>query len=51
LRFTPGRVGSYDIMLPRTAAGRGTNALTVRVQNGGAIGLWYLRVHPAASAR
>lgn len=51
LQFTPGRVGSYDFLMPRTAVGRGTNALTVRVLNGGAIGVWYLRVHPPASAR
>lgn len=50
IRWTPGRVGSYDIVLPRASVRRGSNVITVRTQ-GGAIGLWYARVHPAASAR
>ena len=60
LRWTSGRVGSYEIVLPRTAVRRGVNRLVLRVKrpvvsplrpgltDGDAIGLWYLRVHPAA---
>jgi hypothetical protein len=59
LRWTAGRVGSYEILLPRTAARRGTNRLVLRVKrpntsplrpgltDGDAVGLWYVRVHPA----
>jgi 4-amino-4-deoxy-L-arabinose transferase-like glycosyltransferase len=63
LAWTPGRVGGYNIVLPRTAVRRGTNQLVFRVVRsttdsdasapgitpGGAIGLWYVRVRPAAS--
>jgi hypothetical protein len=63
LRWTPGRVGSYDFVLPRAAVRRGANRLVLRVArlpatpsdifhpgltDGDAVSLWYLRVHPAA---
>jgi hypothetical protein len=63
LRWTPGRVGSYDVVLPRAAVRRGANRLVLRVArlpatpsdlvhpgltDGAAVALWYLRVHPAA---
>jgi 4-amino-4-deoxy-L-arabinose transferase-like glycosyltransferase len=60
LRWTPGRVGAYDILLPRAAARRGVNRLVLRVKrpaaspirpgltDGDAVGLWYVRVHPPA---
>jgi 4-amino-4-deoxy-L-arabinose transferase-like glycosyltransferase len=58
LRWTPDRVGTYDILLPRTAVRRGVNRLVLRVKrpaaspvrpgltDGDAVGLWYVRVHP-----
>jgi 4-amino-4-deoxy-L-arabinose transferase-like glycosyltransferase len=58
LHWTPGRVGAYDILLPRTAVRRGVNRLALRVKrpaaspvrpgltDGDAVGLWYVRVHP-----
>lgn len=64
LRWTPGRVGSYAIVLPRAAVRRGANDLVLRVArqpteppdavrpgltDGDAVALWYLRVHPAAA--
>ena len=62
LRWTPGRVGAYDFVLPRAAARRGVNELVLRVKRpassdamqpgltvGDAVGVWYLRVHPPAS--
>jgi len=63
LVWTPGRVGGYDVVLPRAAVRRGTNLLVFRVVRsethsgssapgitpGDAIGLWYVRVRPAAS--
>lgn len=66
LRWTPGRVGSYPIVLPRAAVRRGTNHLVLRVvrqpapspgavrpglTDGDAAALWYLRVHPATAPR
>ena len=62
LRWTPGRVGSYHVVLPRAAVRRGANDLVLRVvrqqttqpdavrpglSDGDAAALWYLRVHPA----
>jgi hypothetical protein len=62
LRWTPARVGSYEIVLPRSAVRRGTNELVLRVvrpptvppdavrpglTDGDAVAVWYLRVHPA----
>jgi hypothetical protein len=47
LQWTPGRVGAYDIVLPRATVRRGTNRVVVRVIDGGAVALWYLRVHRA----
>ena len=32
LRWTPDRVGSYNILLPRTAVRRGVNCLVLRVK-------------------
>jgi 4-amino-4-deoxy-L-arabinose transferase-like glycosyltransferase len=61
LRWTPERVGAYDILLPRTAVRRGGNRLVLRVKrptgsavrpglsDGDAVGLWYVRVHPPTS--
>nr|AGD93298.1 hypothetical protein orf520 [uncultured bacterium]AGD93315.1 hypothetical protein orf520 [uncultured bacterium] len=64
LRWTPGRVGSYAIVLPRAAVRRGANELALRVvrppgqgpesvrpglTDGDAVALWYLRVHPPAT--
>jgi hypothetical protein len=58
LLWTPGRMGSYDIVLPRAAVRRGVNRLALRVKrpaasqvqpgltDGDAVGLWYVRVHP-----
>ncbi len=58
LRWTPSRVGAYDILLPRTAVRRGVNRLVLRVKrpaaspvrpgltDGDAVGLWYVRAHP-----
>ena len=46
LQWTPGRVGAYDIVLPRANVRRGSNRVTVRVIDGHAVALWYLRVHP-----
>ena len=63
LQWTTGRVGAYDILLPRAAVRRGNNLLVLRVRRGAessmtavrpgltggsAVGLWYVRVHPAA---
>ncbi len=62
LQWTPGRVGAYGILLPRAAVRRGANLLVLRVKRaaisgtgrirpgltaGSAVGLWYVRVHPA----
>jgi hypothetical protein len=64
LRWTPDRVGSYAVVLPRAAVRRGINHLVVRVvrqaparpdavrpglTEGDAAALWYLRVHPAGA--
>jgi hypothetical protein len=63
LVWTPGRVGGYTVLLPRTAVRRGTNQLVFRIvpssplsapgtpgiTPGDAVGLWYLRVRPPAS--
>jgi hypothetical protein len=64
LGWTPDRVGSYTITLPRSAVKRGSNRLVLRVERAGpavaprtrpglsdgdAIALWYVRVQPAAS--
>ena len=62
MRWTPGRVGSYDFVLPRAAARRGMNELVLRVKPPGpaeialpgltpadAVGVWYLRVRPPLS--
>ena len=61
LQWVPGRVGAYDILLPRTAVRRGVNRLVLRVKrpaasglrpgltDGDALGLWYVRVHPPAA--
>ena len=61
LRWTSGRVGGYDVVLPRAAVRRGDNRLVLRVRRPAeattipirpgltpatAVGLWYLRVHP-----
>jgi hypothetical protein len=63
LGWTPGRVGSYTVTLPRATVRRGLNRLVLRVRRadpavaprirpglsgGDAIALWYLRVQPAA---
>jgi len=62
LGWTPDRVGSYAVTLPRTTVRRGLNRLVLRVRRadpavaprvrpglsaGDAIGLWYVRVQPA----
>jgi 4-amino-4-deoxy-L-arabinose transferase-like glycosyltransferase len=61
LRWTPSRVGAYDILLPRTAVRRGVNRLVLRVKrpagslvrpglsDGDAVGFWYVRVHPPSA--
>jgi hypothetical protein len=64
LSWTPGRVGAYDIVLPRAASRRGANLLVLRVARpapaattaiqpgltaGDAVGLWYVRVRPPTS--
>jgi hypothetical protein len=64
LGWTPDRVGSYTVTLPRTMVRRGFNRLVLRVRRAGptvdprilpglsdgdAIGLWYVRVQPATS--
>ena len=46
LKWTPDRVGAYDIVLPRAAVRRGVNRLVLRVGAGHAIGVWYVRVRP-----
>jgi hypothetical protein len=63
LRWTPTRVGSYAVVLPRASVRRGTNHLVLRVvrqrtdavhpglTDGDAVALWYLRVHPATASR
>ena len=63
LGWTPGRVGSYTVTLPRATVRRGFNRLVLRVRRadpavaprirpglsgGDAIAFWYLRVQPAA---
>jgi 4-amino-4-deoxy-L-arabinose transferase-like glycosyltransferase len=63
LRWTPGRVGAYDIVLPAAAVRRGENRLVLRVNDsagpaaapvrpgltsGAAVALWYVRVRPSA---
>ncbi|HET9272025.1 MAG TPA: hypothetical protein VFO31_27795, partial [Vicinamibacterales bacterium] len=55
LEWTPDRVGTYRIVLPRTAVRRGSNQLILRVKrasegDGQGVGLWYLRVHPRQTA-
>jgi 4-amino-4-deoxy-L-arabinose transferase-like glycosyltransferase len=62
LRWTPGRVGAYDVVLPGAAVRRGDNRLVLRVRGSGnseltpvrpgltpgeAVALWYVRVRPA----
>jgi hypothetical protein len=62
LHWTPGRVGAYDILLPRALVRRGVNHLRLRVRrpatsapaaiqpgltDGDAVGLWYVLVHPS----
>jgi hypothetical protein len=62
LGWTPDRVGSYTVTLPRSTVRRGVNRLVLRVRRadpavaprirpglsaGDAIGLWYVRVQPA----
>jgi 4-amino-4-deoxy-L-arabinose transferase-like glycosyltransferase len=62
LRWTPGRVGAYDLVLPAAAVRRGGNRLVVRVNGartaaptpvrrgltpGEAVALWYVRVRPS----
>ncbi len=64
LGWTPDRVGSYTVTLPRTTVQRGLNRLVLRVRRadpavaprtrpglsgGDAVGLWYVRVQPATS--
>jgi 4-amino-4-deoxy-L-arabinose transferase-like glycosyltransferase len=46
LQWTPGRVGAYDLGLPQGVTRRGANLLVLRVRGPGAVGLWYVRVHP-----
>jgi hypothetical protein len=61
LRWTPGRVGAYDVVLPAAAVRRGENRLVLRVNGSGAqaaapvrrgltpgeaLALWYVRVRP-----
>ena len=61
LHWTSGRVGGYDVVLPRAAVRRGDNRLVLRVRRPAesttspirpgltpetAVGLWYVRVHP-----
>jgi hypothetical protein len=62
--WTPGRVGSYDLVLPRAAVRQGANRLVVKIlpqpgtvgmtqpglAEGNAVAVWYLRVHPATAA-
>jgi hypothetical protein len=55
LEWAPDRVGTYRIVLPRTAVRPGSNQLTLRVKGASdgddqAISLWYLRVHPRQTA-
>jgi hypothetical protein len=64
LRWAAGRVGAYDIVLPRAAVRRGTNSLVLRVTRpadsamatirpgltaGDAVALWYVRVRAPAA--
>jgi hypothetical protein len=63
LHWTPGRVGTYDVVLPRAAVRRGANRLVLVVRRPTAppdgvhtglidarvVALWYVRVHPASS--
>jgi hypothetical protein len=61
LRWSPGRVGSYNLKLPPGAARRGINRLTLALtpassadgaaarpglSDGAAFALWYVRFHP-----
>jgi hypothetical protein len=46
LHYTPGRVGAYDVVLPRASVRSGSNRIDVRVTGPTAVGLWYVRVHP-----
>jgi hypothetical protein len=63
LRWTPNRVGAYDVVLPGAAVRRGDNRLVLRVRGSGnselspvrpgltpgeAVALWYVRVRPSA---
>jgi hypothetical protein len=65
LTATPGRVGSYDLVLPRELVHPGPNQLSLRViattaQGGapvrpglsqcGAVAVWYVRLHPPKPA-
>ena len=50
LRWTADRVGVYEVRLPRALVRQGANRLVLRLQDGSAFGLWYLRVQ-AASAK
>ena len=63
LRWNATRVGSYDVVLPRTSVKAGSNRVAIRIvrppaggptprrpglAEGEAFSLWYLRVHPVA---
>ena len=55
LEWAPDRVGTYRIVLPRTAVRPGSNQIILRVRRASdgddqAISLWYLRVHPRQTA-
>jgi len=60
LKWSPDRVGAYEIVLPHTAVRPGNNVLKLRIlrapeataftrpglTEGDAVALWYVRVHP-----
>jgi hypothetical protein len=63
LQWTPERVGTYPLRLPRASVRRGANQLVLHIRRPGtgavaparpgltpasAVGVWYLRVHAAA---
>jgi hypothetical protein len=55
MEWAPDRVGTYRIVLPRTAVRQGSNQIILRVRRASdgseqAISLWYLRVHPRQTA-
>ena len=65
LRWTAGRMGAYDVVLPAAAVRRGDNRLVLRVNGsasegapavrpgltpGEAVALWYVRVRPPAAS-